>query len=259
MVLPPILAFLAAGAAPVRETWPRWRRRVRLLLTPGLTMAVVVAFGWNYFAEAYTAARPLRRLVQYAADYGSRRAAWEIAANEPGLDVRAAQHVPSGWHDATGPLLPAVTGYGDHWPFALRAAGELEEPPFEAEGRSSPGTDAVDLTLTIKPREAGATLLVLLPAGVTPVRSSLPGVVRDGRWRAVYVAAPGPLEVTLTLAAVHGGRLDEIRAGLVARALPGGSGPFGLPDWLSQQRTVWSARSVYLRPIRWVAPQAVLR
>jgi hypothetical protein len=254
MIAPPILAFMAAGAPPVRETWPRWRRRTRLLLTPGLTMAVVVAFGWAYFAEAYTSARPLRRLIQYAADYGSGRAVWEIAGNEPGLDVQAALHAPPGWHAARGPLLPSVRAYGDEWPFALRAAGALPDAPFDAEGSSRAGTDGVDLDITITPREADSTLLVLLPAGVRPVRSSLPGVMRHGTWRASYVAAPGPLQVTLTLPPGQAGRLGDVRAGLIVRSLPGGLGPYGLPPWLGRQRTAWHAVSLYLRPVRWLAP-----
>jgi hypothetical protein len=259
MVAPPILAFVAAGAAPVRETWPRWRRRVRLLLTPGLTMAVVAAFGWSYFAEAYTATRPVRRLIQYAADYGTGRALWEIAGNEPGLDILVGRRVPSQWHAARGPLLPGVTGYGDRWPFALRTTGELAEPPVDVEGRSVPGADGVDVALAITPHDAGATAIVMLPAGAVPVRSSLPGIVRNGRWTAAYVAAPVPLEVTFTLPASEAGRLDGIRGGIVAPALPGGSGPSGLPPWLSRQRTAWHARGVYLRPVRWVAPADGLR
>jgi hypothetical protein len=259
MIAPPILAFVAAGAPPVREAWPRWRRRVRLLSTPGLTMAVVVAFGWTYFAEAYTARRPLRRLIQYVGDAGSGRAMWEIAANEPGLDVQAALHAPAGWQAGSGALLPGMHAYGERWPFALRAAGALAEPPFEAEGRSSPGADGVDLDVTITPRETGATLLLMLPEGVTPLRSSLPGIVRGGAWRASYAAAPGPVAITLTLPAAHAGRLGAIRAGLIARALPGGAGPYGLPPWLGQQRTVWHARSIYLRPVRWVGTSPGLR
>ncbi len=259
MIAPPILAFVAAGAPPVREAWPRWRRRVRLLLTPGLTMAVVVAFGWTYFAEAYTASRPLRRWIQYASDAGSGRAMWEIAGNEPGLDVHAALHAPAGWQASSGPLLPGVNAYGDRQPFGLRAAGVMTDAPFTAEGSSTASADAVDLEITITPREPGATLLVLLPPGVMPTRSSVPGTVRNGIWRASYAAAPGAVTVTLTLPAAQGARVDEIRAGLIARTLPGGTGPYGLPPWLGQQRTVWQARSVYLRPVRWLAAPAGLR
>jgi hypothetical protein len=184
---------------------------------------------------------------------------WEIAANEPGLDIQAALHAPPGWQAGKGPLLPGVRAYGEHWPFALRAPGAVAEPPLEAEGGSSRGANGVDLEITLTPREPGATLLLVLPAGVTPVRSSLPGVVRDGAWRAAYVAAPGPVQVTLTLPAAQARRLDEIRAGLIGRALPGGSGPYGLPRWLGQQRTVWHARALYLRPVRWIATAPELR
>jgi hypothetical protein len=93
----------------------------------------------------------------------------------------------------------------------------------------------------------------LLPPGLTPTNPSLPGIVRAGWWTAVYAAARGQLQFTAVLPAAAASRLPEIRAGMVLRSLPGGSGASNIPRWLGQERTVWRASSLHVVPIVWSA------
>src|SRR4029078_4889839 len=108
MVIPPLLALLVAGTAPrPLAELPVSLPRARQLLTAALSVALVAVFAWAYVAEAYTHDRPLRPSVQDVADHGAGQAAWEVAGNEPGLDIHTAG-APTGWAASSGHVLPGV-------------------------------------------------------------------------------------------------------------------------------------------------------
>ncbi len=262
MVVPPMLALLVAGPAPLPlAELPVWRRRVRQLLTPALTVALVAAFAWAYLAEAYTHDRPLRRFVQYVADHGAGQAAWEVAGNEPGLDIHAAG-APTGWTLNNGQVLPGVPVPPVPFPFAFKAPAAIDPTPVSATGRSRIDGDVLRVDVDVTTSLQGATVLLLLPPGVEPSQSSIAGTVRNGSWRAAFVAPAGPVTFNLALPTTFQSHLNDIRVGLATRALPGGTGWLQQPAWLGQERTVWYARGLHVAPVAWapeVAPEAPLR
>jgi len=262
MVVPPVLALLVAGPAPRRlAELPVWQRRARQLLTPALSVALVAAFAWAYLAEAYTHDRPLRRFIQYVADHGASQAAWEVAGNEPGLDIHTAG-APTGWTASTGQVLPGVPVPPVPFPFALRAPAAIDPTPLSATGRSRVDGDVLRVDVDVTSTLPGATVLLLLPPGVEPSQSSIAGTVRNGSWRAAFVAPTGPVAFNVALPVSFQSRLNEIRVGLATRALPGGTGWLQQPTWLGQERTVWYARGLHVAPVAWalpVAPEPPLR
>ena len=249
MVAPAVLAVDMATAPPLPEAHlTPGRRRLRILLTPALLVALSIAFAACYLAEAYTFDRPLQRAVQYVADHGTGRAVWEVAGVEPGLDVDLSRGAPAGWVAATGPLLAGVRATALPHPFAFRAPGVIQPAPIQATLRSATAPDgAIHVDAAVTASRGGLTLLFLAPTGLVPVRSTLPGVVRDGAWMASLAAAPaGTTVLSATFPAAAAARLGEMRVGAVDRGLPGGEGWLRQPPWLAAARTVWHARSLHL-------------
>ena len=92
------------------------------------------------------------------------------------------------------------------------------------------------------PRQPGIAVTFVLPPGVTPARTSLPGIVRNNHWIATYIAIPQ--EGIAWEASFHKGVeqvLPDIRLAVSSARLPGGDGWQSLPHWLPQETTVWSA------------------
>ena len=54
----------------------------------------------------------------------------------------------------------------------------------------TPLPEGTRVTLSVVPTQPGVAVTFVLPAGVTPARTSLPGIVRNGRWIATYIAVP---------------------------------------------------------------------
>jgi hypothetical protein len=258
MAVPPLAAWAAAGRPPA--ALPRSGR-------PGLSsgafgLALTLAFAWAYVADAYTRERPQWRSALYVADHASGRAAWEVGGLEPGLDVHADAGAPRDWHPApAGPLVPgAFPARGTGAPFAFRATAAPAQAPVAATGAVSREGGEVRVQVRAAVSQAGATLLVVLPPGVTPLRASLAGTVRDGRWVAAYAGVPpGTTIVTAVFRASDEAALAGIRAGLRTDRLPGAAGPAVVPAWMPAERATWNARAVELVPVSWVAPDAPLR
>ena len=80
-----------------------------------------------------------------------------------------------------------------------------------------------------------------------PSRSNFPGVVRGGRWRAVYTALP-PEGVTWEASFKTGAEsaLNATRAIVISSRFPGGSGWQSLPSWLPQEHAVWHAELMWV-------------
>jgi len=113
----------------------------------------------------------------------------------------------------------------------------------------SPLPDGIQLTLSVVPREAGLTVSFVLPHGVTPARSSLPGTLRLERWTASFVAPPAEgIAWEASFRGVTAEALRETRLAITSTGLPGGSGPQRLPAWLPQERTVWTSTATWIVP-----------
>jgi hypothetical protein len=257
MAVPPLVAWLAALAPP--EAPARTSRRP--LSSAAFGLALTLAFAWAYVGDAYTRERPQWRSARYLADHVSGRAVWEIGGHEPGLDVHTGPGTPRDWHPATpGPLLPGVPFHGDGGPFVFRTAASPGLPPLAATGSIVREGANVQVQVRAAVQEPGATLLVVLPAGLKPLSASLAGIVRDGQWTAAYAGVPvGTTIFTASFRAADEAAVAGLRAGLRTDRLPGGTGPAGLPAWIPAERAAWRSDTVELVPVAWLAPDAPLR
>jgi hypothetical protein len=81
----------------------------------------------------------------------------------------------------------------------------------------------------------------VLPEGVTPARSNLPGVPRLGRWTATYFAAPlDGVRFTASFSGIDPARLRDVRVVVPEGGVPAGEGWQRLPAWLPLERMAWS-------------------
>jgi hypothetical protein len=135
------------------------------------------------------------------------------------------------------------------YPFVFRTNGPSlgAAPAAVADASTAPLADGVELSLAIVPKEPGLSVAFILPEGLAPARSNLPGTLRLGRWTANYVAAPADgVRFRASFARLDAARLRETRIAVTSRRLPGGDGWQSLPAWLPQERMVWSASATWL-------------
>jgi hypothetical protein len=243
MVLPPFMALLTGATIAPRLQSPR---------TGALLAAVSVALAaWAYGAPAYTDERPLRRQVRYVQNGADGRAAWEVGGNEPSLDLPGS---PSDLRWSPRPTEPGTeTALAPlRNPFVFRAA---TRPGATVPGTVSValagGAGSVELEVVARPSTPDARVDFVLPAGLTPIESSLPGRTGfDGRWRAGYVAAPAAgVTFRASFAPGEASRVRQAAVVFVGTTLPGGTGWQGLPGWLPQERAVWTSTAAYLVPL----------
>jgi hypothetical protein len=238
MIAPP----LVAAAAPARPL-PR-----PSLLSALLLLAIAVAGGFAYAAPAYTYDQPLRRQVRALQEPGGTMATWEVGSVEPGVDL--ALGAPAGWTRESG-ATPASVPWGRlPQPFVFRTSGPaLGTPPIDVAGFTiGPVQAGVEVSATIVPRRRGLAVSFVLPGGVTPARSSIPGALRLGQWTAAFVAPPAEgLAWRASFANVDPARLRDIRIAVTESGQE-------LPAWLPQDRTVWTASATWVVPAASVAP-----
>jgi len=238
MIVPPLVAALAAPRPLLRPS----------LLTALLLLSIAIAGGFAYAAPAYTFDQPLRRQVRALQETGADSATWEVGSVEPGLDL--APDAPGGWTRQTS-AAPASIPWGRlPQPYLFRTTGPgLGAAPVEVAGFTiAPVEGGVEASATVIPKRAGLAVSFVLPPGLAPVRSSIPGALRLGRWTAAFVAPPpegiawragfGPMDPL---------RLRDVRIVVTER------GP-DLPSWLPQDRAVWSAAFTWVVPAATVAP-----
>jgi len=108
--------------------------------------------------------------------------------------------------------------------------------------------------MTIVPQAPGLTAAFVLPEGLLPARSNLPGLVVRGRWRAAYAAVPAD-GVTWRASFKTGGesKLASTQAVIWSTRFPGGSGWQSLPVWLPQEHVVWDVNLAWI-----LAPPVVI-
>jgi hypothetical protein len=251
MVVPPLVAAIASEQ-PLGKP---------LALTAAASFAVAIAIGAVYLAPAYTNEQPLRRYVRALQDGEAPNATWEVASVEPGLDLGPG--APAGWTPASGTVTASGVPWGRYgYPFVFRTTGpSLGAAPASVNGFSlTPLPEGTHVTLSVVPRQPGVAVTFVLPEGVTPARSSLPGIVRNGRWIATYVAVP-PEGIAWDASFRKGAdqALPDIRVAISSSRLPGGFGWQSLPEWLPQDAAVWSADATWVIPAQVIAPVPPLR
>ncbi len=237
MVVPPLVATVARPTPVGRPA----------LVTAICLAAVAMGIGAAAMAPAYTYERPLRRHIRALQEPDSASAVWEIASIEPGLDVAAG--APAGWTIPKEPARVSIPWGRFSDPFVFRTNGEpLGSPPAEVTGFTiSPGQGVVEVSLNVVPRRGNLAVSFVLPTGLAPLRSSLPGVQRLGQWAATFVAPPAEgITWRATFASPDGPQLRDIRVVISDSGFPGGIGWQRLPAWLPQDHAVWTATATWV-------------
>jgi hypothetical protein len=249
MVGPP---FVAAAGAPNALLRPS-------LVTTVLLVVVVVTAGYAYTAPAYTYNQPQRRYLRVLTEPDATTSTYEVGSQEPGLDLDA--NAPGGWYRATD--IPKTTvpfgRFGPPYVFRATAPAPGAAPAAVSTFTLKQVAAGTELTMTIVPQAPGLTAAFVLPEGLQPSRSSLPGTVVRGRWRAAYVAVPA--EGVSWRASFKTGaesKLAATQAVIWSSRFPGGGGWQSLPAWLPQEHVVWDVNVAWiLAPPVVVAPPAM--
>lgn len=244
MVVPPFIAAAAATKPIARPS----------LITAALLVVVAISMGVAYAAPAYTFAQPQRRSARVIVEPDAATATYEIASQEPGVDLDAS--APPGWYRATDTPQTSLPFGRYTLPYVFRTTGPTPGP---APARVTDFTlkqvaAGTEMTMTIVPAGPGLTAAFTLPEGVAPSRSSLPGIVTRGRWRAVYFGVPAA-GITWRASFKSGveSRLPLTRGVIWSSRFPGGTGWQSLPAWLPQERVVWNMDLAWI-----LAPPAVI-
>jgi Peptidase family M28 len=249
MIVPPLIGLLATER-PLLRPW---------LVTALLLLATAAATGAAYVAPPYTPEQPLRRVARVLQEADAPSAIWEVASVEPGLDL--GPEAPTGWMPTTSSPPTSVPWGRFTFPFVFRTTGPA--PAAVAAFALKPLPEGQQVTVSVVPREPGLTITFLLPAGVTPARSSLPGVQKLGRWTASFIAPPPEgISWEASFRGITPEKLREIHVAISTSRLPGGTGWQSLPVWLPQETAVWSATATWVIPASsglGIAPVPALR
>lgn len=240
-IAPPFIAAATAGSRGLGR--PQ-------IFTAFCVVALAVTGLAAYFGEAYSDRHPLRRVARFVQDDGAKTAMWEIGSNEPGLDVDLSSGLP--WQPDTGSIPRLVPVAPLAHPFRFMA----EAPPVPTPATVSVNTaavgDALELTVTVTASDPSAFVTLMLPPGVKPVRSNLPGTISGAtnRWRSTFVAPP-PDGVLwrVVLPAGSGARLGE--AGVLVQSAG------ARPAWMPVTRTAWTVRAIHVIPLGSMLPAPV--
>ena len=244
MVAPPFVAAVAATKPLLRPS----------LVSAVLLAAVAITGGLAYAAPAYTFDQPQRRYLRVLTEPDAATSTYEVGSQEPGLDLDA--NAPGGWYRATDIPKTRVPFGRFGPPYVFRTtASSLGPAPAAVTGFTLKQVAAgTEVAMTIMPQAPGLTATFVLPEGLQPSRTNLPGVVVRGRWRAAYISVPAE-GVTWRASFKTGSesRLPATHAVIWSTRFPGGSGWQSLPAWLPQEHVVWDVS------LNWVlAPAAVI-
>lgn len=238
MIVPP---FFAAAASPAPLLRPS--------LVTGLALAAVAVTSISaWMAPAYTYEQPLRRYARVIQEPGAANSVWQVGSLEPGLDL--GEGAPGGWTTSL-PEITTIPWGRISQPFVFSTmAAPLGPAPVSIGGYSAvptEGANGTSLRVTVLPREPSASISFVLPAGIVPARSSLPGVLRAGRWTATFVAPPPDgIAWEATFAGTTPRQLAGLRVAATTSGLPGGTGWQRLPAWLPQDRMVWTTWATWV-------------
>jgi hypothetical protein len=248
------VAVIAVGPAVAAIFLGRESHVLPTSAVTSILVLAVVAASWVMVVEpAYSAERPEQCRIRYVQDMVQQKAMWEAGTHEMAAAPAGTNDAaPKGWQADDQPpalsvQLPRVSGA---FRYRARAAG-LVAPPLDVRSTTATATESFDswLETTAVPLLEGTGVAFVLPWGVTPAESNLPGTVIDGRWRAVVKPAP-PGGVTLRVRLSPDGlsRMADARVLAIVYGVPGGVGWQRLPPWLPQETTAWIAESYFILP-----------
>ncbi len=258
-IVTPVFVYAALMAAagvmllpPLVATITKTRPFVRPSLETALCLfAVAATAGYAYVAPGYTDEEPLRRAAR-AVQEGDGPATWDVGSVEPGLDL--GEGTPPGWMPVASPPTAAVPFRRFPQPFVFRTTGpSLGPAPITIASLTVEPIEAgTELAVTVMPHHPGLAVSFVLPEGLAPARSNLPGILRFDRWTATYRApTPEGLVFRASFGRIDAGRLRELRVVATALGPADGSG-WQPPHWLPQSRTAWTAEASWV-----VAPFAL--
>jgi hypothetical protein len=238
MIAPP---FFAAAASPTPLLRPT--------LATALAMAVVAATSIAaWMAPAYTYEQPLRRYARALQEPGAAQSVWQVGSLEPGLDL--GDGAPGTWTMAD-PAVPSIPWGRLAQPFVFSAsAAPLGPAPAAITAYTAVPADGGSGTivrLSLLPAEPSLSISLVLPPGLVPARSNLPGVLRSGRWTATFVAPPPEgIAWQASFASATPQQLAGLRVAVTTSGVPGGTGWQRLPAWLPQDLMVWTAWATWV-------------
>ena len=235
MVVPPFVAAVAATRPLVRPA----------LGTALLFVAVAMTGGLAYVAPAYTYQQPQRRAVRMFVEPDAATATFEVASQEPGLDLETS--APAGWYRATDVARGSVPWPKFALPFVFRTTAPVPgPPPATATFDLKSVAGGSELSVTIVPKMPGLSVAFVAPDNLLPARSNFPGVMQRGRWRALYTAIPADgITWRASFKSGSDAALARATAILISPRFPGGSGWQSLPGWLPQEHVVWHAEAMW--------------
>lgn len=232
MIVPPLFAATARPQPLLRPA----------LATALLMAAVAITLLSAWMAPAYTYEQPLRRHVRAIQEPGAATSTWKIGSLEPGLDL--GEGAPGGWTMAEPVVASIPWGrLGQPFVFSTVSAPLGPAPASVTQFDAAPAAGGAGATLTIAvvPAEPALSVSFVLPAGLTPARSSFPGVMRLGRWTASYSAPPPEgIQWQASFASATPEQLRGVRVAVTSSGLAGAPAWQRIPDWLPQDRAVWS-------------------
>jgi hypothetical protein len=237
MIAPP---FVAAAASPVPLLRPTLATALALTI-----VAVTSIAAW--MAPAYTYEQPLRRYARVVQEPGASQSVWQVGSLEPGLDL--GDGAPGGWSTAT-PAVTSIPWRRIAQPFVFSTSAEpLGASPASVTTYSALPLESGNGTavrIAVVPKQPSLSISFVLPSGIVPARSNLPGVVRAGRWTATFVAPPPEgIAWQASFAGVTPQQLTGLRVAVTASGVPGGTGWQRLPAWLPQEHMVWTLWSTW--------------
>jgi hypothetical protein len=248
------VAVIAVGPAVAGVFLGRESHWLPASAVTSLLLLAVVASSWVMAVEpAYSAERPERRRIRYLQDMLQQKALWEAGTHEAVADpVGPNDGAPVGWQaDGQSPALSIPLGrVSGAFRYRARASG-LVAPPLDVRTVTEPIPESFDswLETVAVPRLEGTGVTFMLPTGVTPVESNLPGLVIDGRWRAAVIPAPpGGIALRVRLTPDRLSRMADGRVVATVYGVPGGIGWQRLPPWLPQETIAWDAQSYFVLP-----------
>jgi len=221
-------------------------RLLHSVASGALLVLLATATGLAYFADAYTAARPLRRVARYVSDAPGGHAWWEVGGNEPGLDLNVTPPEAPRWRPQP-PRTPPHTSVPINPlsdPFVFRADADPIALPADVAMSATTRGDTTELDVTVIPKMESLTATFLLPEGIDPTQANLAGqrlpMGPKARWRARFIAIPpSGIAFRATVPSTLAARLADTNVIISANRLPGADQP-RWPTWLPRERADWS-------------------
>ena len=234
MVAPPLIAAIAPSRPLLRPS----------ILTTVLLLATAITAGLAYAAPGYTPERPLRRHARVIQEATGTNAIWEVGSVEPGLDL--AEGAPTGFAPAGDAAPVSVPWRQLSYPFVFRTTGiAIGPPPARVAGFTTNVLDqGTEASISVIPQEPGVSVSFVLPPGLVPARSNLPGRSVGGRWVATFAATP-PEGINWRGSFAKVGP-DALGAIQVTAWQAWGTRP---PPWLPQERAAWTGGATWVLPM----------